>query len=489
MRKDFKKLTNDTIIYGVSNMTGRFLNWLLMPFYIRTLIPEHYGIIVHIYGLIAVLLVVFTYGMETGFFRYARKNNHQDVYRSILNLLAVTSFGLIVLMAFFSKSIANIFYDGQFSQSVFIAGIIVAIDSFLSVPFANLRYKNKALKFGILKVSGIFINILFNVLFLVLIPQLIEKNLVSESFSIFYSRKSGVFFVMLSNLISSLFLFFIFLPEILKIQGSFNLTIVAKVWKFSWPLLVVGITGMITQNSDKILMPILIEEEALTELAVYGANFKIGVLMTLFTQSFRFAFEPYFFKERVKGIKSYGLIMEYYIVFGIVIFLAVTLFIDLINILLTVEYVRGNIVIPFILIGQLFYGIYFNLSLWYKLTDKTHYGVYFGLIGMFVTVGLNVLLIPKMGMLGAGIALLIGYLFMVGFSYHYGNKFFPIPYPLKRISFYFILGFTLYFISNFISFNSLIVNYLFKALIFAVYIGSFFILNRRQLFIKENDKN
>lgn len=478
MSLSIKRLAGETVIYGATTMVGRLLNWLLMPFYIRVIAPEEYGAIINIYSFISILLVVFTYGMETGFFRFSREKNSQDVYKTTLSILSISSLLLIVLSFSFANKISLYFYDGNYSVSIILVGVIVALDSLLSIPFAKLRLDNRPIKFGVIKLISIFCNIAFNIIFLVVIPYLIDKFSLAEGFVSAYNQGNGVFYVILSNLLSSLVSLFIFIPDFIRLKGSFSSYILKKMLRYSWPVLVVGITGMITQNADKILIPKMIKENGFVELAIYGANFKIGVLMSLFTQSFRFAFEPYFFNNREKGIDSYAKVMEYFVAFGLFIFLGITVFQDLVNILFTSEYLRGNIIIPYVLVAMLFYGIYFNLSVWYKLSDKTIFGAIFGVMGMIVTVGLDFILIPKMGIMGGAIAMLCGYSLMMISSYLVGQKHYYIPYNLKVIGLYFIIAVMIFYFNGIIVVESLFLKYLIKVFIFLAFPLFFVFYNR-----------
>lgn len=473
MSTSIKSLAGETVIYGATTMIGRLLNWLLMPFYIRTITTQEYGAIVNIYGIISILLVLFTYGLETGFFRFSRLKQSDTVYKTSIIMLAVTSSLFVLFMALFSPVISTAYYDSQYSASLFLMGLIVAFDSFLAIPFANLRLHNRSLRFGIIKLFSIFSNILLNIFFLLVVPWLIKQEYLSESIVNLYYSGNGVFYILLSNAISSVGIVIFFLPEFLKLKGLFDLSVLKSLMVYSWPVLIVGITGMLTQNSEKILMPQLIGDDGFHQLAIYGANFKIGVLMSLFTQSFRFAFEPYFFKNQDKGLISYARIMDYFVFFGVFIFLGVMLYLDFINILLTAEYIKGNLIIPFVLVGQLLYGVYFNLSLWYKLTDKTYFGAIFGIVGMLVTITLNIVFIPRIGILGGALAMLIGYALMVLLSYIIGQKFYPVPYNLKRIVWYILFGSVVFALDNIVTFESLLLSIVFKTSMFGLFVFFF----------------
>jgi O-antigen/teichoic acid export membrane protein len=479
MSLSLKKLAGETFIYGASTMIGRLLNWLLMPFYIRTLSAYEYGVVVNFYGIISVLLVVLTYGLETGFFRFSGKSyNENSVFKTLLTLLGMTS-GLFVLLGFLLHGrVSDIFYRGEHSLSILLVFIILGLDSFSALPFARLRLQNKAFRFGILKLINIGVNIFFNLFFLLLLPYLIKVGWVKGYFSDIYFRFDGIFYVFLSNVISSFVTFLLLIPQILRLKSFVDFSVLKPVLIYSLPVLFVGITGMITQNVDKILLPVLLKENGFSQLAIYGANFKIGVLMSLFTQSFRFAFEPFFFKNQDKGKDSYSRVMDYFIFFGLVIFLGVTLFIDVINLVLTEDYIRGNTIVPVVLLALLFYGIYFNLSLWYKLTDKTWIGAVFGGIGAVITVVLNFLLVPRIGVFGSAVALLAGYFVMMVISGIMGRKYYPVPYKPFKYLIYFLIAGLIYFLDLKVSFETDFFSYLFKATIFVFFLGSFFVIQK-----------
>lgn len=480
MSLSLKKLAGETVIYGASTMIGRLLNWLLMPFYIRTLSTYEYGVVVNFYGVISVLLVILTYGLETGFFRFAGKaNSDKSVYETLLSLLGFTSLIFLFFGIFFFRNVSDSFYSGQHQYAILLVFFILAIDSFVSLPFAKLRLENKSLKFGIIKLISIGANIFFNLFFLVGVPYFMKKGLFQSFLSFIHFEELGrVFFVFLSNGISSLITLFLLMSEIKWHRKYLDFKLIKPVLIYSLPILFVGICGMVTQNIDKILLPSLLENNGFEQLAIYGANFKIGVLMSLFAQSFRFAFEPYFFKNRERGKEQYAKIMDYFIFFGLTIFLGVNFFLDWINVLLTDIYTEGNYIIPIILLALLFYGIYYNLSLWYKLTDKTWIGALLGGVGALISVTLNYSLVPIYGIIGSAIALFFGYFSITLLSWLLGKKFYPVPYKPFRYLFYFVLAGIFFLLDHYIVFEILFFQYLYKGTIFVVFIGSFFVIQK-----------
>ena len=479
MTNGIKRLAGETVIYGISTILGRLINWLLIPtLYVRTNAITENGALGWILAFMAVLLVLFTFGLETGFFRFAKDGKQNDVYKTLLSILLVTSSILIIFTIIFVPSLNKIFAEGKYLYSLYLAGIIIAIDAFLTIPFAKLRYDNRPMRFASIKLINIALIIFFNFLFLLIIPALIKNYDLPQKFVSLFNSYDNIFYIFLSNLIASSTLILFFIKDFKNLTGKFDISIAKSMIKYCAPILLVGLTGMIIQNSDKLMMPTLIENGGLTKTGLYTINFKIGVLMSLYTQAFRYAFEPFFFKIREKGKESYAKIMEYFIFAGMVIFLGVMLFIDIINIIITNRYSEGNIIIPYIMLGFLFYGIYYNLALWYKLTDKTIWAFYLGMIGMLITISLNIILVPKIGILGGALALFFGYLIMVVLSYLKGQKVFYVPYNLKRIALYFFVGIIIYFIDKQIVTDYKLISYLLKTLFLSVYLLVFLKMER-----------
>ncbi|WP_066630304.1 lipopolysaccharide biosynthesis protein [Labilibacter marinus] len=439
-----KSLAGDTIVYGGSTILLRLLNWLLMPYYIRTMDGVQYGIVTQVYGYIAILLVILTYGFETSFFRFAKEREFSKVFTTAITSIVSTS-ALFVFLVVLLQDQLHILTDKKLSSElIVIVGILVAIDAISSIIFAKIRYEGKSVRFALLKLINIIILISFNLYFLYWVPRNFGNNgyRIVDWFS--YSGNQS-FFVLLSNLIASFSVLILILPDLFKKLSSVDFSLLKQMYKYSYPILIVGITGMVNMQLDKILIPEMIGgDEGLKQLAIYGANFKIGVLMAMFTQSFRLAFEPYFFKDHKKGNIQYANILTYFVLFGLLIFLGVTFFIDIINLLLTQEYIEGNIVIPIVLVSQLLSGIYFTLSVWYKVTDKTVFGAYMGIIGSLITIGLNVILIPILGYVGSAIAGLVCFSVMVVLSIYWGKKHSNIRYDWNKVLSYTIIVAVIY---------------------------------------------
>lgn len=492
----FKKLAGDTAIYGVSSIVGRFLNWWLMPLYVSLFSPDVYGIVTNLYSYVAFFMVLLTYGMETGYFRFASNSKDPEkVYSTSLISLFSTSLLFIALILLFKQNIANaIQYEKHQEYLVWLA-IILAIDATTAVPFARLRLNSRPIKFASIKLINIGCNIGFNLFFLVLCPKVLNAN--PDSFlSNIYNENIGVGYVFISNLLASLSTLFLLLPDMLKISFHFDKALLKSMLKYSSPILVVGLAGIANQHIDKILIPFLIPEEQgpMEQLGIYGAGVKIAVLMNMFIQAFRYAFEPFFF-SKAKGRDDKNMhanIMKYFVVFCLFIFLGMVLYIDVIKLLIVNEdYHKGFSVVPLILMANLFLGIYYVLSMWYKLTDKTKYGAYISLSGSFITIVLNFILIPVYGYFGSAVAVLISFFLMMVSSYLLGKKHYPIPYNVKRIGVYFLMA-VCFYICSFITTNySVILKYILHTTFMVLFALTVIRLEKNELkgLFKTNKKN
>jgi O-antigen/teichoic acid export membrane protein len=488
-----KKLAGETAIYGMSSIVGRFLNWWLVPYHSRIFLPEEYGVVTNLYSYIAFLLVILTFGMETGFFRFANKD--KAVSDKIYSTSAISLFGsslIFVLIAFlFSGNFAG-FLDYPNSKAyVQWLAVIVALDAATSIPFAHLRLKGKAVRFASLKMVNIFFNIFFNLFFLSVCPYILKSN--PDSFlQYIYHREFGVGYVFVSNLLASVITLVMLIPEIRKIKPVFDGRLFREMFWYSFPILLVGITGMINQNIDKILIPELIPAhlKPMEQLGIYGANYKLAVLMNMFIQAFRYSFEPFFFSHQKNSDSRliYAQVMKYFVVFGLLIFLGITLFIDVFKIVIGPEYHSGLKVVPAVLMANLFLGIYFNLSLWYKLSDKTWMGALIGGIGAILTIGFNIWLIPLMGYMGSAYAVLICFVLMTVISYVIGQKYYRVDYDLKRMLVYFLAAIGLYLLSGVIIIDSVLVRYFLNISLFVSFFVIVFLVDKKELqsFIKPN---
>ncbi|NQT77868.1 MAG: polysaccharide biosynthesis C-terminal domain-containing protein [Bacteroidetes bacterium] len=457
--KPLQKLAGQTVVYGMGTIVPRLLNYLLLtPFYTRIFLEGEYGIITELYAYVAFLLVLLTYGMETSFFRFAEsEGNKSKVFTTTLTSLFFTSVVFVVLATVFSKNIASLInYDSHPEYIVFFV-IIVGTDAFTAIPFAQLRQQNRAFRFAWIKIINVSVNIFFNFFFFLLCPYLLEQN-PSSFISSIYDPEIGIGYAFISNLIASLVTLVLLFPDIFKISFSFDSKLLKRMLAYGFPLLLVGLFGMVNEVSDKILFRFLIsvpegiqdkDNYIMSQLGIYGANYRLAVLMTLFIQMFRYAAEPFFFSHsREENARLlYASVMKYFIVFCLLIFLSVTLFLDIFKYFIGSDFRSGLSIVPIILLANLLLGIFYNLSVWYKLTDKTRYGALIAFIGAFITIVLNVILIPRYGYTGAAWAHLACYFSMVIISFFLGRKYYRVNYDLRNILLYFILALFIYFIS------------------------------------------
>ncbi len=422
-----KGLAKDTAIYGLSSIIGKFLNYLLVPLYTYVLArTADYGIVTNLYAWTALLLVILTYGMETGFFRFANREDYDapTVYRTAYCALFVSSALFTLFVVIFHKPIAYVLGYPDHAEFVEMMFATVAIDAFACIPFAYLRYKQRPLLFAALKLLFVVLNIAFNILFLVILG------------------KNDVYYVFLSNILATAIQTLCLLPFTIPYGGRFDAQVLRDMLRYSLPLLVLGIAGIMNQTLDRILFPYLYPgDDAQAQLGIYGACFKVAMVMMMFTQAFRYAYEPFVFskhKDR-RSVEAYADAMKYYIIFSYLILLGVIFYLDIFRYIVSSAYWEGLKIVPVVLWTYVFQGIYFNLSFWYKLTDETKWGAYFSLIGLVITFVLQVIGVPRIGYWASCGSSLVCYFVIMVLSYVIGQKKAPIPYDLKAIGLYTLL--------------------------------------------------
>ena len=444
----------------MGTIVPRLLNYLLLtPFYTRIFVEGQYGVVTELYAYVAFLLVLLTYGMETSYFRFVESAKNKDqVFTTALSSLFVTSALFVLLALLFSNDIASLIRYPFHPEYIIYFAIIVGADAFAAIPFARLRQQNKAFRFAWIKIFNVSTNIFFNFFFLLFCPWFLKNN-PDSSLSMIYNADIGVGYAFISNLIASILTLIILLPDIFRIRYSFSVELLRRMLLYSYPLLLIGLFGMINEVSDKLLFKFLItvpegiadrNNYILGQLGVYGANYRLAVLMTLFIQMFRYAAEPFFFSHarEENARRLYASVMKYFIVFCLIIFLVVTLYIDIFKYFIGPDFRTGLRIVPIILMANLLLGIFYNLSVWYKLTDKTTYGALIAFIGAIVTIILNIAFVPKYGYLGAAWAHLTCYFIMVVLSFWVGRYFYKVTYDLRNIFLYFLLAFAIYYFAQ-----------------------------------------
>jgi len=430
-----KTIFKDTAIYGMSSIIGRFLNYLLVPLYTAQFSAASgaYGVITNIYAYVALVLVILTFGMETTYFRFTNKTHtdSETVYGT--TLIAVGSISLlfaVVVLALLSP-ISQLMGYGDHPDYVGVMAVTIAIDSFLCIPFAHLRQQRKAIKFAALKLLNIMVTILLNLIYF------------------YFMDGKDVGYVFYINLVCTVMLAFCLLTEYTGFRWRLDTKLLRTMLSYSWPILVLGIAGILNQTADKMLFPYIYEgSDMRSQLGIYGACSKIAMIMAMITQAFRFAYEPIVFA----GIKDkdqhemYTKAMKYFIIFTLLAFLIVVGYIDLLKyIVRNSDYWVGLKVVPIVMAAEIMMGIYFNLSFWYKVIDKTIWGAIFSGIGCAVLLLVNIIFVPRYGYMACAWGGFAGYGVAMLASYFVGQKYYPLNYPMKDIALYVVLAIVLFF--------------------------------------------
>lgn len=479
-----KKLAGETIVYGLGTIVPRVLNYLLVPFYTRIFSQSDYGQITELYAWVALVMVILTYGMETSFFRYAElKKDAKKVFNTATGSILITSVSFIILVIIFLGDIARgIQYAGH-PEYVILLAIIVAMDAFTALPFAYLRFQNKARRFSLIRIVSVVINITLNFTFLLIIPAIFGHKLSKLSI---YSHESMIIFVFIANLISSFSVLLLLIPELRSFRLNIKKSLLKKLLAYGLPILVIGVAGMINEVSDKILLKYLLPGSTKyveAQIGIYGANYKLAILMMLFIQMFRYAAEPFFFRESgKKGAKAiYSDVMTYFVIFTWLIFLGVTLYLDVVKYFIGPAFWEGLKIVPIVLMAKLFLGVFFNLSVWYKLTNKTLYGAAIALFGAAITIVLNIILIPKIGYLGSAWANFICYFSMMLISFIWGRKIYKVDYKYGKILLYSALALLLYFGFKYLKIEAQMMQFVTGTIFIMIYLLVAFIFETNKM--------
>jgi O-antigen/teichoic acid export membrane protein len=435
--KALKKLAGETAVYGISTVLGRFVNFLLVPFYTRVFVPDEYGVVTELYAYITFLLVIYTYGMETAFFRFASQDNKpRNIFTVSFLSLTGSSVLLTGIILLTSPLIAHSLGYGSLPELIKLTGLILLFDTLAVIPFAYLRFQQKPVRFSLLKLLHILFNIGFNLFFLLLLPWMFANAVMPSFTDVVYDPEIGPGYVFVSNLLASIMILPFLYREFRDLQFNFDVALWKKMLAFGLPLVVVGLAGMINEVSDRIMLKHLLpypEDQRMYYLGIYGACYKLSIFMTLGIQAFRFAAEPFFFRESVNpdAPETYAQVMNFFVAAGTVVFLGISLYLDVIILIIDEAYHEGAHIVPVLLMANLFLGIFYNASVWYKLTGKTMAGAMISLTGAFITISGNFLLIPVIGYTGAAITTLACYSLMSVFSLFWGKKHYPVPYDFR----------------------------------------------------------
>lgn len=444
---NLKSLLKDTAIYGVSSIAGRFINYLLVPIQTAAWAASggQYGVVTNVYAYTALLMVVLTYGMETAFFRFANKTeeNPQTVYTTTLISVGGTSLFFILLVLTFLTPIASFMGYAAHPDWVAVMFVCVAIDAFKCIPFAYLRYSKRPVKFAAIQLANVFLNVFLNITYLFILPSLRINpfGLYDDQFTLDVGM---VFYI---NLACTTLVTLMFWKELIGFRYRFDGRLLKRMLRYAWPLLILGIAGILNQTFDKIVFPFLYRgADAKAELSIYGATVKIAMIMAMITQAFRYAYEPFVFgKAKDKDNReTYAKAMKFFIIFTLLAFLLVVGYMNILRYIIpNHDYWAGLRVVPIVMAAEIMMGIYFNLSFWYKLIDRTIWGAYFSGAGCLVLIAVNVIFVPQYSYMACAWGGFAGYATAMLLSYFVGQKYYPINYPIKEIMTYVGLAFIL----------------------------------------------
>ncbi|TNF31814.1 MAG: polysaccharide biosynthesis protein [Bacteroidetes bacterium] len=482
-----KKLAGQTAIYGLSSIVARFLNYLLVPLHTDVFVPQQYGVITEMYAYVAFLIIILTYGMETAFFRFSSKEGHQPatVFSTILSSLMGSTTLFILMAIIFAQPIADwLLYPDNKEYVVWFA-IIVGLDAISSIPLAKLRQQNKAKTFAGINIANVLVNIGLNMFFLWYCMPLVTGGGGNWLTDTFYDVNTGVGYVFIANLLASVVKFLLLAPTMLTGMVRPQFGLLKPMLVYALPLLVAGLAGMMNEMFDRVMLkrllyPILGEDQAMFQLGVYGACYKLSIIISLMIQAFRYAAEPFFFSQEkeVGSRELYAKVMTWFVWVLSGTFLFVMLYIDLFKYFIPNEdYWEGLKVVPVLLLANIFLGIYYNQSVWYKLTDKTSYGAALAIFGALITVVLNLLFIPKYGFMASAWATFVCYGSMMVVSYLLGRKFYPVPYEIGKLGMMVGGAVLLYGVSMVLGVSEMAYGLAFNLLFLLAYAGvSWFVL-------------
>ena len=446
---NLKGLLKDTAIYGVSSIVARFINFILVPIQTKRFNAAggQYGIITNVYAYVALFIILLTYGMETTFFRFMSKEGERPerIYSTTLRMVGTTSLIFAIIISIFIHPLASLMGYQDHPEYIWVMFVTVAIDAFVAIPMAYLRYLHKPIKFASIQVFNILMNIILNVAYLIVLPalKLNPFGIYDDQFTL------EVVWVFYINIFCSTLKMLLLWKELEGIRFGFDKAACKRMLGYAWPLLIMGLAGQFNQSASQILFPYFYDgsiEEAHAQLGIYGGCIKVAMIMVMITQAFRYAYEPFVFgKSKDKDSKdTYAQAMKYFIIFTLLAFLFVIAYMNILRLLIGKSYWEGLRVVPITMAAEIMFGIFFNLSFWYKLTDRTIWGAYFSGIGAVVLIVIDILFIPRFSYMACAWAGFAAYGVSMVISYFAGQKYFPVNYPLKSIAFYFLIAAVLF---------------------------------------------
>jgi O-antigen/teichoic acid export membrane protein len=467
-----KQLAGQTAIYGLSSILGRLLNYLLVPLHTEYFAPSEYGIVSEFYAYVAFFVVLLMFGMETTFFRFINKTGDKEkVFNQAFSIVLSINIIFLIVTLISAQPIANWLGYPEHKNYVIWFAFVLVFDATSSLFLAKLRFENKAKRFAIVQLSSIGVNVVLNVFFIfVLLP---------------IYPQFGIGFIFLANLFSSLIKPILLLDYIKQFKFIFDKALAKAMVIFATPLLIASFAGIINETFDRIMIKKLLLDKgkiyAQAQVGIYSANYKLSILITLFIQAFRYAAEPFFFAQEANKnkVKIYSKVMTYFVMTVSLMFLVISLNLDIFKWFIPNKaYWEGLKIVPILLLANVFLGIYYNQSIWYKLADKTRFGAYIAIIGAVITICLNYILIPKLGYLGAAWTTLTCYFIMMLLSHYYGQKHYPIKYNLRKVGFFLISAITLFFIGKFLTFNNFWLTFIVHNILVLIYIGFIFLIEK-----------
>jgi O-antigen/teichoic acid export membrane protein len=483
-----KKLASEAGLYGLPSILGRLLNYLLVPIHTAVFVPAQYGSITKLYAYAAFLNIIYTYGMETAYFRFTTKDKSESYYGYAFTSVLLSSLVFSSSIFIFAEQIIQILELSVQTYIVRYLAVIFFVDAIVAIPLAKLRLAHKAQKFAFTRMSSIAFNIIFNLLFLMLFPYLAKAGYMNWESKV----SLDIGYVFLANLLANLSMIIILHKEIFFARLKLNWAKTKKMLRYAFPILLMGLAGIAVEQLDKVIFEYLLPDNFYTgrtaedALGIYSAAFKLSIFMALAVQAFRYAGEPFFFSqaEDKEAPELFAKVLYYFVCLSLLIWVGVSLNADLIGAIFLGDdaYKEALFLVPILLLGKLFFGIYINLSIWFKLTDKTYYGVYISVLGAIVVIIGNLFLIPILGYTGAALAAVLAYFSMMVYCYFTGQKYFRIPYPIKKISIQIVLAGLLILLFFYFKPSDIVWNYTLGILISLIYAALLFLYERKRIF-------
>ncbi len=487
-----KKLASETAIYGVSSILGRILNFALVPLYTGIFAPSEYGIVTQLFAIVAFSMVFFTYRMEVAYFRFGtdKSLDRKVTFNTGFSSIALSTVILVVLATSLAPYFISSYNLVDYKAFVYLCIGIICLDTLSELPYAELRLKGRPIRFASIRLTNIFINLGLNLFFLKFCPWALESEALQflhPFINTVYSPEIGIGYIFISTFIASLIAFLLLSPTFKQYRFMLDLVLWKNMMRYVLPLVIVGFAYLINEMLDKLLLERLLTgtvEENKAAVGIYGANYKLAILISLFTQAFRYGAEPFFFRNKnQKNAKVlYAIVAKYFLIFGLIGFLVVTLYLDLFKHLLRNEaYWEGLKIVPIVLVANVLAGLYYNFSVWYKLIDKTEWGAYISVGGALITIALNIWWIPILGYMGSAWATLICYTFMTLACYLLGQKYYPIPYAIWRMGLYLLVAVGVYVLSEWINPGGLIATLGMNTLLLLLYLSFIYMQEEKSL--------